>query len=256
MDVPNFEGLRGIAMNRMQAATRYAGIMAITVLISATVSVSRAYPEAYIGGQFGTTIAGNKLSHVDLTDFSPPGTMSDRSLSPSPLIGLKIGYYFPRARWFGLETEAYHMTPHIRHQPTTISIPNGAVLRDFGPVAGGTSQGTLTGDHFRVITFVPVNLMFRYYKTRLQPYFGFGPGVFMGRVTTTIPQFAGTQSSTRIGLNAKAGGEYFFTRHLSGFAEVKYNYARFDFSGNTNGGFSYRATYNPVILAVGLSYHF
>lgn len=243
-------------MNRMLASVRYLGIFATAFLISVTVHVSQAYPEAYIGGQFGTTIAGNKLTNVDLTDFSPSGTMSDRSLSSSLLIGFKVGYYFPRARWFGLEAEAYHMTPHIKQQATTISIPNGAVLRDFGPVAGGTSTGTLTGDHFRVITLVPINFMFRYHKTRLQPYFGFGPGIFMGRVTTTIPEFAGSQSSTRMGLNAKAGAEYFFTRHVTAFAEVKYNYARFDFSGNTNGGFSYRATYNPIILAVGLSYHF
>lgn len=243
-------------MNRLQAVTRSLEISVIAFVVSTTINVSSAYPEAYIGGQIGTAISGNKLSSVDLTDFSPNGSMSDRSLATSPLIGFKLGYYFPRARWFGLETEAYHMTPHIKQQSTTISIPSSAVLRDFGPVTGGTSTGTLSGDHFRVITFVPVNFMFRYYKTRLQPYIGFGPGIFMGRVTTTIPQFAGSQTSTRMGLNAKAGAEYFFTRHLTAFAEAKWNYARFDFSDSNNGGFGYRATYNPLLLAVGLSYHF
>lgn len=240
----------------IRATVQYMVLFVSAILISATVHVSQAYSEAYIGGQFGTTIANNKLSDVELTDFSPSGTMSDRSLSSSLLVGFKAGYYFPRARWFGLEAEAYHMTPHIKQQETTISIPNGAILRGSGPVTGGTTTGTLTGDHFRVMTLVPVNLMFRYRKTRLQPYFGFGPGIFMGRVTTTIPQFAGSQSSTRMGLNAKAGAEYFFTRHVTAFAEVKYNYVQFDFSGNNNGGVSFRATYNPIILAVGLSYHF
>ena len=57
-----------------------------------------AYPEAYIGGQIGTTLAGNTLTGVELTDFSPPGTMSDRELAQSALFGVKVGYYFPRAR--------------------------------------------------------------------------------------------------------------------------------------------------------------
>jgi opacity protein-like surface antigen len=191
-----------------------------------------------------------------MTDFSPAGSMSDRSLATSALLGFKLGYYFPRARWFGIETELYHTTPHIKQQPTTIAIQSGSVLREFGPVPGGTSTGVLSGDNFRVLTWVPVNFMFRYYKTRLQPYFGFGPGVFMGRITTTIPQFAGSQNSTRLGLNAKLGGEYFFTRHLTAFAEIKYNYTSFDFAANSNGGFGFKATYNPIFLAFGVSYHF
>ncbi len=243
-------------MNRSARLRSVFGIGVAGLVLSTTLSVQNAYPESYISGQFGTTILGNKLRDVELTDFSPAGTMSDRSLTSSPLIGLKIGYYFPRARWFGLETEAYHMTPHIKQQSTTVTIPTGAVLRDFGPVAGGTSTGTLSGDHFRVITWAPVNVMFRYPKTRLQPYIGFGPALFMGRVTTTIPQFAGSQSSTRIGLNVKGGAEYYFTRHVTAFTEVKWNYTSFDFSGNNTGGFGFRAIYSPVILTVGVGYHF
>ncbi len=243
-------------MKVLQAVVRSTVMIGLTTGLSLIVSVSPAYPEAYIGGQFGTAVSGNTLTNVDLTDFTPNASMSDRSLAPSPLIGMKLGYFFPRARWFGLETEVYHMTPHIKQQSTTITIPNGAVLQDVGPVTGGTSTGTLTGDHFRVITWVPVNLMFRYYRTRLQPYAGVGPGIFMARVTTTIPEFAGSQSSTRMGLNVKFGFEYLFTRRFTTFAEMKYNYARFDFSGTNSGAFGYRATYAPLILAVGVNYHF
>lgn len=243
----------------MKRSNQLRGAVTFSLLclgLSTILAAQNAYPEAYISGQFGATILGNKLRDVELTDFSPSGTMSDRSLTNSPLIGLKIGYYFPKARWFGLETEAYHMTPHIKQQSATVTIPTGAVLRDFGPVPGGTFTGTLSGDHFRVITWVPVNVMIRYPKTRLQPYIGFGPALFMGRVTTTIPQFAGSQSSTRIGLNVKGGAEYYFTRHVTAFTEVKWNYTGFDFSGTSAGGFGFRTIYSPVILAVGISYHF
>ncbi len=231
------------------------GASAAALFLSMVLTVPNVYPEAYIGGQIGTTIGGNKLSSVALTDFSPNGSMSDRSLATSPLIGFKLGYYFPQARWFGLETEAYHTTPHIKQQSTTISIPSNAVLRDFGPVTGGTTSAVTSGDHFRVITWVPVNFMFRYYKTRLQPYFGFGPGIFMAHIKTTAAGFEGTQNSTKLGLNAKLGGEYFFTKHLTAFTELKYNYTSFDFAFKDR-SFGFKATYNPILLAFGVSYHF
>lgn len=241
-------------MKQTQSAQAVLGICATALLLSTVLAVPNAYPEAYIGGQLGTTLAGNKLKSVDLTDFSPAGSMSDRSLASSALFGFKLGYYFPQARWFGLETELYHMTPGIKQQSTTISIPAGANLRDFGPVTGGTTSATLSGDHFRVITWVPVNFMFRYYKTRLQPYIGIGPGVFFGRVTSTAVGFTESTNSARLGLNAKGGAEYYFTRHITGFAEVKWNYTKFDFERTSN--ISFRTTYSPLLLAFGMSYHF
>lgn len=243
-------------MTAIEIVLWYVKLSVITLLIVTMTTVPAAYSEMYIGGQFGTSVSGNTLTNVDLTDFTPHASMSDRSLAPSALVGFKLGYYFPQARWFGLETEAYHMTPHIKQQLATVTIPPPGAVVGGTAFSPGTATDTISGDHFRVITWVPVNLMFRYHKTRLQPYVGFGPAVFMGRITTTIPQFAGAQNSTRLGLNAKAGAEYFFTRHVAAFAEVKWNYTRFDFSGTSSGAFGFRATYNPLLAAVGLSYHF
>lgn len=241
-------------MNRIHEIPGYVRIPTIALLVLTVMRVSIAYSETYIGGQFGTGLAGNKLKDIELTDFSPAGSKSDQSLARSILVGFKFGYYFPQVKWFGLETEAYHMTPHIKRQSTTVTIPAGAVLRDFGPVAGGTATAVTSGDHFRVITWVPVNFMFRYYKTRLQPYVGFGPGVFFGKLTTTDPQFAESNSSTRLGLNVKGGGEYYITRHFTAFAEVKWNYTKFEF--NRTNDLSFKTTYSPLLLAFGLSYHF
>jgi opacity protein-like surface antigen len=239
-----------------EIAMRYVKLSTIILLIVTMTMAPAAYAEMYIGGQFGTSVTGNTLTNVDLTDFTPNASMSDRTLAPSALIGFKLGYYFPQARWFGLETEAYHMTPHIKQQLATVTVPPPGAVVGGTAFSPGTATSVISGDHFRVITWVPVNLMFRYHKTRLQPYVGFGPAVFMGRITTTIPQFAGAQNSTRLGLNAKAGLEYFFTRHVTAFAEVKWNYTTFDFSGTSSGAFAFRATYNPLLAAVGLSYHF
>jgi opacity protein-like surface antigen len=247
----------GFLMKQQHGAWAISGICAMTLMMSSLVlEVPNAYPEAYIGGQIGTTIAMNKLKSVDLTDFSPNGSMSDRSLSRSLLLGFKLGYFFPQARWFGLETEVYHMTPGIKQQNTTVSIPPGAVLNGFGPVAGGSTSAVLSGDNFRVITWVPVNLMFRYHKTRLQPYVGAGPGVFFARVKTTDPLFAESNSSTRFGFNAKAGLEYYFTRHITAFGEVKYNRIVTDFNFSRTNNFSFSATYHPVLISFGVNFHF
>lgn len=240
---------------RMSTKRTWGGAL-LAGLLSFLIATPYAYPEAYIGGQIGTTLAGNSLSRVDLTDFSPLGSMSGRDLAGSPLLGGKVGYYFPKVRWFGIEFEANYRTPHIEQQQTRVSIPTSAVLRDFGPVTGGEANGILSGDHFRVITIAPINLMFRYHKIRLQPYFGIGPGIFLAKVTTTQPAFAGSQSSTQLGLNAKVGAEYFFTKHFTGFVEAKYNYARFNFESNSTGSFGFRGTYNPLFLSFGVSYHF
>ena len=232
------------------------GRAGIAGLLFFLVATPYAYPEAYIGGQLGSTVAGKSLTGVELTEFSPAGTMSDRALANSAMFGIKAGYYFPRARWFGLETELYQTNPHIKQQSTTVSITPGAILRDFGPVAGGTSTGVLSGDQFRVRTWVPVNAMFRYHKTRLQPYIGFGPALFMARVKTTVTGFEGTQSSARLGINVKAGLEYFITQNFSASLEGRYNKANFIFDPTSSGGFGFKANYEMMFAAIGLNYHF
>lgn len=230
-----------------------------------SLSVSSAYSEMYIGGQVGTTFIGdtNKLTRVEITDLSAPpgsfltprGSMSGRDLASSPVWGGKIGYYFPKVSWFGIELEAFYSTPHIEEGPTRVSILPGTVVTG-GSVASGTATSIFPGDYFRVITIAPFNLMFRYNKARFQPYVGVGPAIFLSRINTTEVGFQGKQSSTKVGLNVKLGGEYFFTEHISGYGEVRYNYTRFEFDATEAGGFGFAATYNPITFSFGVGYHF
>lgn len=256
-------------MKQRCPAWAYKEIVAVTLLqasLALILNVSNTYSELYVGGQIGTTFFGdnNKLTRVDLTDLggppgstlTPPGSMSGRDLASSPVLGGKIGYYFPQVPWFGLELESYYRTPHIEQQSTRVSIIPGSILNGVGPVVGGETMSGLSGDLFRVITIAPFNLMLRYHKTRFQPYVGIGPGIFLARVKTTVSGFEGTQSSTRVGLNVKFGGEYFFTRHISGFGEVRYNYTTLNFDANDAGAFGFKAIYNPVIFSFGVNYHF
>ena len=235
-----------------------------------------AQAESYVAGQFGATFPGNGLSNGDLTSTSagstppyPPGTftfpsgstVSDQSLKTSLMFGGKIGHYFSRAQWFGLEAEIFYSTPHIKQQDITIQ--SGTPIT-FTPSSGGpsipvanevTAQG-FPGAHFSVLTIAPLNLMFRYPGNRLQPYIGIGPGIFIARIKDpSITQGDNSQSSTKLGLNALIGVRYFLTRHVSAFAEGKYNYVRFNFEENPN-FFGFNATYTPITVGFGVSYHF
>ncbi len=245
-------------MARLYGAGLWCVFTVVLALSSGVPFVPDTYGEAYIAGQFGLSLpsAGKGLTDVEFTSVSPPGSFSDRALKSSILFGAKLGFYMPTVRWFGLETEIFNTTPHIKQQKATITIPPGATADIPGTtVTGGTATGVLAGDHFRVLTWAPVNFMFRYPKARLQPYFGIGPGVFFASVHSTDPSSPGSQSSTRLGLNTKAGVEYFITKRLGAFGEWKYNYTRFYFRENDN-QFGFNGTYSMHHVVFGISYHF
>lgn len=220
----------------------------LSILVQTLIAPSITKAEWYIAGQGGVTLPsiGKGLTDVDIDSSGFPSgtTMSDRALKSSILYGAKLGYFFRRAKWLGLETEVYNTTPHIKQQFTTITVPGA-----------GSAGGVLTGDHFRVLTWAPMNLVFRYPYTRLQPYIAFGPGIFFAQVKTTQTGFEGSQSSTKIGLNAQAGLRYHVTRRVTVFGEWKYNYARFNFSENDT-QFGFKATYSMNHVVFGLGYHF
>lgn len=216
-----------------------------------TLMQTPAYPEAYIAGQFGVTIP-NSATDVDLTTIGFPSgtTLSNLDLQTSLMGGVKLGYYSNTIRWFGVETEAFYTTPHVKQQTATITIPTAP------GVPGGSAQLGLTGSYLRVITWAPVNLLFRYPGKRFQPYLGIGPGVFFG-----THEFAGeSQSSTTVGLNTQLGLRYFMSRHWALFGEYKFNYARFNFEetnpGQPIGLDGVKATYSAHIFALGIGYHF
>ena len=133
----------------------------LKVFLVLVLSVSNAYSEMYVGGQIGTTFFGdnNKLTRVDLTDLggppgstlTPPGSMSGRDLASSPVLGVKIGYYFPRVPWLGLEVEGYYTTPHIEQQSTRLSLIPGSILNGVGPVAGGDAPRYRAGRWWRAV---------------------------------------------------------------------------------------------------------
>src|SRR5438105_12834665 len=123
-------------MKTTRMARRFVITSLLTVLVLIVLFVPQAYAETYVAGQFGLTMPsiGKGLSNGDLTSTSaattPPDpsgtvnfpsgtTVSDQSLKTSFMFGGKIGHYFSRARWFGLEAEIFYSTPHIKQQDIT-----------------------------------------------------------------------------------------------------------------------------------------
>jgi opacity protein-like surface antigen len=243
-------------MKQCHAARISSGICAtILLLLSLFLVVPTAHSETYIAGQFGMALPslGGGLTGVENNFTSPSFEMPDWPLTSSFLYGAKVGYYFSQAKWFGLETEVYNTTPHMKQHPTTVTVPAGTFIPGVGTtVAAVTGPVTFDGNHLRVLMWSPVNLMFRYPNMRLQPYIGFGPGIFFSRVSVTTQGFEASQSNIRVGLNAKAGAEYFITKQVAVFGEWKFNYVRFNFDE----ALGLEGTYNMHLVAGGLSYHF
>jgi opacity protein-like surface antigen len=253
-------------MNHWYATRVSSGISATALLLSSLFFVvPTAYGETYIAGQFGFAVPGlgGGLSDGDVNSpsfaslFGPNTTIThgDYELSTSLMYGGKVGHYFNFAPWFGVEAEVFHATPHIDQQDYSFTIQNPSV-------PGVTAHGILQGAYFRVITVAPFNLMFRYHKTRLQPYVGVGPGIFFARIkgeglAPDSPE--STSDNARLGLNAKAGLEYYVTKHLATFAEWKFNYVHFDFDENPNFFpffFGLDTTYTMHLVSFGVGYHF
>ncbi len=237
-------------MGTTGSVKHYGVCTALALLAGLALYQPVAFGESYIAGEFGVALPsiGKGLTNVETTStFLPGTTVSDLGLKSSAFYGLKVGHYFRKTPWFGLEAEIFNATPHVKQQTQTFVAPNGL------PV-GSTLQ---PGAHLRVLTIAPVNLMFRYYKTRLQPYIGIGPGIFFTKLSSSdVPN---TQKDTAFGLNAKAGLEYYFTRRVSVFGEYKFNYARFNFPNDPNAfplPFGFKATYQMHMVGFGLSLHF
>jgi len=206
-----------------------------------------AYPEAYIAGQLGVSIP-QSLSSVEVTSQGVPGgtTFSDLDLRNSFLFGAKVGAFSRTIRWFGVEAEVFHTTPHIVQKLIVVKTPFGA------------AQTVFQGLNFRMITLAPLNLVFRYPGKRLQPYVAIGPGVFWARLNDA--QTGDSQSSVKLGFNSQLGLRYFVNRHVALFGEYKFNYVRLDFKetdvGQPTGLDGFDATYSANIFVFGVGYHF
>jgi opacity protein-like surface antigen len=238
--------VRETAMETTRFARRFVVTSLLTLLLPIVLFTPLAYAESYVAGQFGATFP-QSLSNGRATQDGIGGLdISDQSLKSSAMVGAKLGHYFTKARWLGIETGVSYTTPHIEQGSLTFSGPGGSL----------TFPG-LAGVHQRIITW-DTDVIFRYPGYRLQPYIGIGPSFYFAELKG--PDAPPGQSATSIGFNAEGGVQYYLTRQWTLFGEGKYNYARMNYSSNHSDSnadpFGFRATYSAFILSIGIGYHF
>ena len=224
-----------------------AGMSLLAMLAEQAWRPSMAQAETYVAGKFGVTFPQSLSGGVATQQPIDGLDISDQPLKNSMNVGAKLGHYFSRAKWLGIETGLSYTTPHIKEGSITFSGPGGSL-----------NSGALSGVHQRMIIWEVATLMIRYPGNRLQPYIGVGPALFFG--TLKGPTAPPGQSATSIGFNAEAGLRYFLTRHWALFGEGTYNRARMSYTSNDGDPnadpFGFRATYSAFTLNLGVSYHF
>lgn len=233
---------------RIGMALLVSGFLLLFFFAQSTLVLTKAQAESYFAAQAGYAFP-QSLSNGKVTQDGFGGLdISDQPLKNTPMVGAKLGHYFSRVRWLGVETEVTYSNPHVKQGTVTFSGPGGP------PV----TSPVLAGLHQRVIMWAPVTLLVRYPGYRLQPYVGVGPGVFFASLNG--PTAPPGQSGTAIGLNAEAGLRYYITRHWSLSSEGKYNLARIGYSSNDDNPnadpFGFRATYSVFTVSLAIAYHF
>jgi opacity protein-like surface antigen len=197
-----------------------------------------AHAETYVGGMLGGAFP-NRFS--DVRD-GQGARYSDLKLDASVVGGVKLGHYFSKADWLGVETELFATAPKMKPQ----SVPG----------TGPACPCTLTTSDPALRTFTwAVNAVVRYPGEKFQPYAGLGIGVFFADLRT-----ANAQADNGVpGLNALAGARLFLTKELALFGEYKYTQASFDFGRAVStgaGSTSLSGDYSANMFVVGLSAHF
>lgn len=225
-----------------------ASFLPLFFFVQSTVAPSAAHAESYFAAELGYAFP-QSLSNGNVTQDGFGGLdISDQPLKNSPMFGAKLGHYFSRARWLGIETEVTYSNPHVKQGSITFSGPGGPPVTS--PVLAGLTQ--------RMIMWAPITLLVRYPGQRLQPYAGVGPALFFAHLNG--PTAPPGQSGTAIGLNAEAGLRYYITRHWSLSSEGKYNLARIGYTSNDSNPnadpFGFRATYSVFTVSLAIGYHF
>ena len=233
-------------MSTTRMARRFMITSLLLFLAPIVLFTSQAYGESYVAGQLGF-VEPQDLSNGEVTQAQINGlTISDQPLQNTLSLGGKLGHYFARARWIGIETGVFYSTPHIKEGSLVFSGPGGSLT---SPILAGVHQRIITWDN---------SIMLRLPGFRLQPYIGIGPSVYFASLNG--PDAPPGQSATAFGFNAEIGLRYYITRRWAMFGEGKYNYARINYSSNDSDPnadpFAFKATYTPLTFSLGISYHF
>ncbi len=240
--------------------TMFRLVMSLFV-VTACLDLVPAHADTYVAGMLGVAIPlpGTVTGDENINYPNPPGpgqlfrgASTQIGMKESLAYGVRVGHYFDRWAWLGIEAELLTATPHVMA---------GTIAIDTKSQTVGTFREAQSGVHLRMTTGA-VSVLARYPGLRWQPYIGFGPAVFWGRARGTGlscdhrcqgPEVATT--SVTPGWTAQAGLRYLVTPHLGLFGEWKYQQttAHFDQVRSLS---NLDVSYEAHLLVAGISYHF
>ena len=207
--------------------------------------------EVYVGG-FGGFTWGHDFTDAEGTGSLKGQTLGTRGLANSMVYGAKLGYFQPgRLNWLGVEVEGFNTTPHLKESPGAPGSHLRVTTLALNVIARSTlGCGRSDRDHRDTDSSSALD---DHARCPLHVYAGAGPGIFFAE---TSNQFGRSTDNGRVGLNALAGLKYFMNRHMSLFAEYKFNYARFDFSQAQGSTAGLTGNYLASHVVGGLAWHF
>jgi len=244
----------------MKTATR----IILGFLLSATLGLSPALAEWYVGGYAGVAIPSDEdvVTKTNIPGFVVPDvTFQDVDLNTSAVFGGKGGYFFEGVPFwtnFGLELEVYHFNPDADAQIVTAS------------ALGVSVPGVPIVANDIAVTTIGLNALYRlqlsqsdeYPRGQFQPYAGVGLGIFIANLETIAITTIDDDTDTALGFQALAGLKYFFIPNLSLFAEYKFIQTgdfEFEFSETVAGvpvNLTLEADLTSHLFYGGIAYHF
>jgi opacity protein-like surface antigen len=189
--------------------------------------------EWLIGGTVGATIP-NGLTDTSGTGLQG-GTLNTFTQQTTLSYGGKVGYFFERYKWLGLDMDVSNSTPNINAKQASVT--------------GGTGLGANNGQNLRMTTW-STNLIARYPGERFRPFVGGGLGVFFANADGVA------SANWAPGAVGFAGLNILLIEHISMSLEYRYHYANLRFDNILGPGLGFEATYTSNTLNLGLNYHF
>jgi opacity protein-like surface antigen len=177
--------------------------------------------EFYAGGFLGAAFTPSQdLRYSDGFSLNngltrtPQGsaTLFGNQFNTSLTGGVKLGYFFHRIPYLGLEVESSVNNSYVNRRSLSTSRP-----------IQGASQVAVPND-FWINWTTALHIVGRYGFLpdkevpfgRLQPYVGIGPAF--------IVLYEEVDSAKNFGIDVMAGVRYMFTKHIGAFLEYKYNH--------------------------------
>jgi opacity protein-like surface antigen len=185
-------------------------------------------------------VASTRSSEIETTFPSGVTTRENIDWRTNVTLGARGGYWFLKPAWLDA--------------PFDVDLGGALDVSLFAP-AGDTTVIPISA---LLMARVPLLKDEDFPQGRLQPYVGFGPGIFVSRVDGGLAGINNvSDTSVDIGFDFRAGAAFRITELFSLFAEYRYTHVRPEFSlGVSDGTAKSTATFNTHHFVTGLGFRF